>query len=114
MKHIDVAQTIGSPSAFTQEQGDLVYSEIVDSFNKNEKVSLDFSNVESMISPFLNNAIGKLYGLYTSEQIRSLLEMKDFPPEKNSTLNIVISNAKKYYADQAIYKKTVQDVIENA
>lgn len=66
-----------------------------------------------MISPFLNNAIGKLYENYNSEQISSMLKMKSFPPEKNSTLNIVISNAKKYYANKESFEKTVKDVIEN-
>lgn len=114
MKHIDIAYIIGSPSALTQEQGDQVYFEIINSFKKSEPITLDFSNVESMISPFLNNAIGKLYENYNSDQIRSMLKMEHFPPEKNSTLNIVISNAKKYYADKENFEKAVKDVIDNA
>lgn len=108
---IDVAEKINNPSALTQEQGDVIYDIIVSSFKKNEPIALDFLNVESMISPFLNNAIGQLYGKYTSEEISNLLELVNFPTNKNSTLNIVISNAKKFYANQKIFAKTAKDVL---
>ena len=114
MKQIDVAEIIGSPSALTQEQGYLIYNEIIASFQKNDSIALDFSNVESMISPFLNNAIGRLYENYQSEQIKRLLHLIAFPSEKNSTLNIVINNAKKYYSDKKSYEQIVRDVIDNA
>ena len=57
---IDVAEKIGNPSALTQEQGDVIFQEIDSSFKQKKDIFLDFSNVESMISPFLNNAIGQL------------------------------------------------------
>lgn len=114
MKFIDVADKIGGPSALTQDQGNLIYAEIMNSFQENDPITLDFTNVESIISPFLNTAIGKLYETYQSDQIRQLLVLKAFPPEKNSTLNIVISNAKKYYADKENYEKSVKEVIDNA
>lgn len=111
---LNVAETIGSPSALEQEQGDLVYNRIVSAFQNDEEITLNFSDVESIISPFLNHAIGRLYEAYDSEHIKRFLHMENFPKEKNSTLNIVISNAKKFYANQAQYVQTVKDVIDNA
>ena len=110
-KIINVAEKIDNPSALTQEQGDIIYHELVASFDKKEVVVLDFKNIESMISPFLNNAIGQLYGKYTSDEISSLLELKNFPPSKNSTLNIVISNAKKFYTNQKIFSQAAKEVL---
>lgn len=110
---IDVANEIHTPSALTQEQGDIIFNTIISFFEKKETVVLDFSNVESMISPFLSNAIGKLYEKYTSEDIKKLLELKEFPPSKNGTLNLVISNAKKYYSNKEKYERTVKEVIDN-
>ena len=110
-KYIDVAKEIGTPSALEQELGDIIYVEICDSIDKNEKIHLDFSNIKSVITPFLNNAIGQLYGKYSSEQIKSYLNLENFPKSKNSTLNLVIDNAKKYYANKAIYEQSVKDVI---
>ena len=94
-KYIDVAERIGTSSALVQDLGDIIYYEICDSIDKGEKICLDFVNIQSMISPFLNNAIGKLYGKYTTEQIKKYLTLENFPESKNSTLNIVINNAKK-------------------
>lgn len=113
MKYVDVEKVIKSPSALTQEQGNLIYNEICDAFDNYEEIELDFENVESMISPFLNNSIGKLYGKYDSDQIRKFLHMKNFPAEKNSTLNVVIGNAKRFYADKSNYTKVVKEVIDN-
>lgn len=108
---IDVAERIGNPSALTQEQGDIIFHEIDTSFKHKEEIFLDFSNVESMISPFLNNAIGQLYENYTTEDIKHYLHLENFPPTKNSTLNIVISNAKKFYANKKTFAKTAKDVL---
>lgn len=110
-KIIDVADLIKDPSALSQEQGDIVNAVIVASFKEKEKVSLDFSHVESMFSPFLNNAIGKLYENYTTEFITQYLELVNFPKNKVSTLNIVISNAKKFYANPKIFVETLKDVL---
>lgn len=108
---IDVAKKIKNPSALTQEQGDIIYNEITNAFEKNEEIVLDFKNVESMISPFLNNAIGQLYGRYTSEDIKQHLILENFPPEKNATLNVVINNAKNFYANKKVFTQTAKDVL---
>lgn len=110
-KIIDIAAVIDSPSALTQEQGEKIYSIIADSMSRKEEVTLDFGNVESMISPFLNTAIGKLYGPFTGETIGTYLRFKNFPQTKQSTLKIVIDNAKKYYSNKEKYASTVKDVI---
>ncbi|RGY83177.1 STAS-like domain-containing protein [Dorea sp. AM58-8] len=111
MIRIDIAQKINNPSALTQEQGTKIYNAIVTSFEHKEDVTLDFANVESMISPFLNNAIGQLYGKYTGEYLSKHLHLANFPSVKNSTLNVVISNAKKFYADKDAFTETAKDVL---
>lgn len=108
---IDVADRIKNPSALTQEQGDIIYSEIIEAFEKEEIITLDFGNVESMITPFLNNAIGQLYGKYTSEFIKNHLVLNSFPASKIPKLNLVISNAKNFYANKKKFTKTAKDVL---
>ncbi|MCI8712490.1 MAG: STAS-like domain-containing protein [Ruminococcus sp.] len=109
--YLDVAQEIGSPSALTQEQGNIIFEEISKSIRNQSIIHLDFGQIESMISPFLNNSIGKLYGEFTSEQIQNHLDLQHFPDEKKSTLNVVISNAKKYYADKEKFNSAVKEVL---
>lgn len=113
MKRLNVAEKIDSPSALTQEQGDVIRTEIIKAFQNREKIIIDFLDVESIISPFLNHAIGHLYEKYDSAFIRENLLMEHFPPEKNSTLNVVIGNAKKYYANKEQFSKAVKEVIDN-
>lgn len=114
MINLNVAEIIGCPSALEQDQGDLVYNEIISAFQDEKEIYLDFSDVQSIISPFLNHAIGRLYETYDSDFIRKYLHMVNFPKEKNSTLNIVINNAKRFYANKAQYEQLVKEVIDNA
>ena len=108
---INVSAVLDSPSALTQEQGKQIYKLVSESIRAKQRVTLDFDGIESMISPFLNNAIGKLYGEFSSETIKTFLNLENFPPEKNSTLIIVIQNAKKYYEDKDKYNSLLKDVI---
>lgn len=111
--YINVSDVIDNPSALTQEQGNIIYRKIVDSVEKGNAVILDFQQVESMISPFLNNSIGQLYGKYTSKQIEEFLDIRNFPKEKVSTLNIVIANAKRFYKNKQYFNSKVEEIINS-
>lgn len=108
---IAVSAVLDSPSALTQEQGEKIYKIISDSIDAKKEIVLDFSGIESMISPFLNIAVGKLYGAYSSAAINSYLKFYNFPESKLSTLKVVIANAKKFYENKEDYASTVKDVI---
>lgn len=110
-KVLNVMECIGTPSAITQELGDLLYKEIVKSIDREEMIELDFSDIESMISPFLNNSIGRLYGKYSGETLSKYLKIINLPKEKVATVNMVIQNAKKFYTNQKEFEKIVKDVI---
>lgn len=112
-RYINVMECIGTPSAITQESGDLIYEEICNAISNDELILLDFKDIESMISPFLNNALGKLYKDYTSEQITKHVKLVNLPSEKIPTINMVISNAKKYYANKAMFENVVKGVMGN-
>ena len=111
--YLNVADKIGSPSALTQEDGNLIYEEVAQAISQNIAIILDFEQIESMISPFLNNAIGQLYGRFTSEQISKLVNIKNFPEEKTSTLNIVIANAKKFYLNREKFNSVIEEVFDS-
>lgn len=111
--YINVAEKIGNPSALTQEQGNIIYNEIASSIEQGNIIQLDFEQIESMISPFLNNAIGQLYGKYTSQQISDFLKIQNFPDEKKATLNIVIANAKRYYSNKEKFNSTAEEVFDS-
>lgn len=110
---LDVALLINSPSALTREQGTVIYTQIVKNLNDGNKVILDFHNIESLITPFLNVSIGKLYETFNSTQLNHQLEIKNAPDGTNSKFQMVIANAKQYYANKDAFKKAMEDVINN-
>lgn len=110
-ERIVVEQVIGSPSALTVEQGNLVYEKIISGLEAKKKIVLDFSNIESIITPFLNVAIGKLYEKYTSDQLKENIDIINQPEGTNRKLNMVIRNAKNFYADKVGFNKIVESVM---
>ena len=97
---INVKEVIGSPSALTREQGQLLLEEIRGVFAAGDKVIVDFAEIESMIIPFLNIAIGKLYEDNTSDLLKENFKFQSIPKWKAVSFNLVIENVKRYYANQ--------------
>ena len=78
----------GSPSALSREQGAIIYTQIMQILNSGNKVILDFQDIESLITPFLNVSIGKLYETFSSSQLNTQLEIKNPPDGTNSKFKI--------------------------
>lgn len=110
---LNIASLIGSPSALTREQGSIIYTQIIQNLNSGNKVILDFQDIESLITPFLNVSIGKLYETYNSTQLNAQLEIKNPPEGTNAKFQMVIANAKQYYSNKNAFTKVVEDVINN-
>lgn len=110
---LNIASLINSPSALTREQGAIIYKQIVDNLNSGNKVILDFQDIESLITPFLNVSIGKLYETFNSSQLNSQLEIQNPPDGTNSKFQMVIENAKQYYSDKKAFTKAVEDAKNN-
>jgi len=110
---LNVASLIKSPSALTREQGTIIYKQIIQNLNAGNKVILDFQDIESLITPFLNVSIGKLYDTFNSTQLNTQLEIKNPPEGTNSKFQMVITNAKQYYSNKNAFTKAVEDVINN-
>ncbi len=109
---INISKEIGSPSALTREQGKIIYDKINNYIENDTFVILDFIEIESLITPFLNVSIGKLYEKYTSEIIKKYINIINIPEGKASSFNLVIENAKKYYSNKDSFNKAVRDVID--
>lgn len=109
---INIKERIDSPSALTREQGKIIYDYIVELLDENKSVVLDFSEIESLITPFLNVAIGKLYEKYTSAELQESLKIINIPIGKTSSFKMVIENAKKYYCNQEQFNNIIKDVID--
>lgn len=110
---IHVATLINSPAALTVEQGNLLYTEIANLLKKNEEnIIIDFADIESIITPFLNESIGRLYGEFTGEELNKRLSIINQPVGTNRKFNMVIRNAKQFYSNKEEYTKIVKKVLD--
>ncbi len=65
----------------SSDDGQKVHDKIAPLLREGRKVSLSFDRIETIISAFLNAAIGQLYGEFPEEKIRELFSVKDMSPE---------------------------------
>lgn len=105
---IRVIEYVGD-RATDMKQGDEIYNLIIDGFNKNEIVHIDFSNMTTILSTFLNNAIGTLYKDYTSEFLNENLKIKNLCKDDLFILKRVINRAKDFYAKPQVVQSVLDE-----
>ena len=109
---LHVSEILGTTTALTREQGQTIYEKICGFIDAGYTVSLDFSDVESILSPFLNVAVGKLYNKYSSNTLNNQLTITGISDEQYNIFEIVISNAKSYYKDSQSFNQAVTNGCE--
>ena len=110
---VRVFDIVGGPLCVSAEDGQAVHDKIAPLMRDGRRVAVSFDKVETLISAFLNAAIGQLYGEFPEERIRELLSVRDMAQEDLALLKRVVDNAKTYFAhrkqfDQA-WKEEVGD-----
>lgn len=110
---VSVYDIVGGPLCVSADDGQKVYEKIAPLLQAGNMVVLSFAKVETLISAFLNAAVGQLYGKFSEEQIRERLSVQDMDQEDMSLLKRVVDNAKVYFKspkefDQA-WKEEVGD-----
>lgn len=90
-----IKDIIGSDIASDNEQGDLIFDQIVSGVDNHEKqIFLDFSDLKLITTAFLNNAIGKLYKKYSTQELKGLLKVKNIKNKNDlELLRLVVLNA---------------------
>ncbi len=91
---IRVFDVVGTPLCVSSADGQLVYDKLAPLLREGRKVAISFAQVETLISAFLNNAIGQLYGEFTEERV--------------ALLKRVIENAKAYFRDPERFKQVTE------
>lgn len=95
---LNIYDYISSPSATSPTQGDVVFEKIEpiikDCIERDINFSIDFSKINILTTAFLNNAIGKLFYIFDSD---SLLTLMSFTGLSNTTqiktLKLTLSNS---------------------
>ena len=94
---VRIFDIVGGPLCVSAEDGQRVYDKIAPLLRNGQKVVLSFEQVETLISAFLNAAIGQLYGEFSEDRIRELVSIRDMDDEDQAVLKRVVDNAKAYF-----------------
>ena len=97
---VRVFDIVGSPLCVSADDGQTVHYKIAPLLRDNRKVVVSFERVETLMSAFLNAAIGQLYGEFPEERIRELLSVRDMTSEDLTMLKRVVDNAKVYFKNR--------------
>lgn len=71
-----IRDIINSNSANLDEKGELVFQAIKKRIEEDQPVTLDFTGIDTLITAFLNLAIGQLYDLKPVNELTKLVKIK--------------------------------------
>jgi len=97
-KEIIKVYDLTSDMAVEFGNGDALYNLIINSLKTHDKVVVDFSNVNVVLSSFLNAAIGNLFHNLNREEFEEKVEIIGLPEFSINSLVRVINSAEKKFA----------------
>lgn len=106
---LSIFEIVGGSLCVASSEGQKVYDRLAIALKEGQKVTLSFHNITALTSAFLNAAIGQLYGTFSEEQIRSLVNVQDMQPDDLALLKRVVETAKLYFKDPKKFDQAVQE-----
>ena len=86
---IRISEHVGT-QCVSIDDGQKVYRLLAPEFQKGNPVELNFEGVESILTPFLHNSIGRLLGEYEKETVMERLVLCNLSAEHLNLLNSYI------------------------
>jgi len=111
---IRVFDIVGGPRGIDAADGQKVYEEVLAALKDGRKVRLSFDGIRMVITAFLNESVGKLYGALAAEQIDELLEIVDLLPPFQTSLEKSVEWSKAYYADPERMERALREDLDDA
>ena len=109
-----IAKEIVGPNAISMQSGQLLYKQISKPLISGETVEIDFQGVEFFASPFFNASIGFLIQDIKISDLQKNLKITNLSEIGRQLLNLVISNAIKFYDKKNTSEESLQIIIKNA
>ncbi len=106
---VELCDAIG-PRCITVDQGKALYEKIYPALQRGESVVVDLAGVRSLVSLFLNHAIGVLFKDFDRQTLDSLLKFENASEAQLETIARVMENSERYFKDPD-YQKVVDEVI---
>lgn len=106
-----VKEIIGGDTAVSTDDGDVVFQKIIQAFNNNKIVELDFLDINIMTTAFLNAAIGQLYSSYTSEQLNIMLKLVNVADADRVLFKKVVERAKEFFLNKKGFENSANHAL---
>lgn len=97
---LNVPTIIGTPDCVAADDGQKVHDEIAKNLRAGNTVYVSFKGVKSIITAFLNAAIGQLYGDFKEEEMSGKLFLTDARQDDIEKVRKVVAGAKVYFKDK--------------
>ena len=94
---VRVHDIIGGPLCVSAKDGQRLHDKILPLLEAETPLALSFEHVDTVISAFLNSAIGQLYGKLSEDDIGRLLSVRDMADDDREVLDCVVKNAVVYF-----------------
>lgn len=106
---LNVHDIVGT-NAISMQSGENLYNKIFEPLTSGDNVELDFEGVELFASPFFNTSIGLMLKDIEITKLQEKLEFTNLNPVGTQLLNLVISNAIKYYDKESDLAEIVKTI----
>jgi hypothetical protein len=110
---LSIFEVVGSPLCVASSDGQKVCDRLEAALKEGRNVMLSFHNITTLTSAFLNAAIGQLYGTFSEEEIRSLLNVRDMQQDDMALLKRVVETAKQYFKDPQKFDQALLETLED-
>jgi transcriptional regulator len=110
---IRVVDITGSQLGISAEDGQKVFDKIAPLLKQGNQVNISFDQLTTIISLFLNAAVGQLYGVFDENTLKSALHVSGLADDDMVMLKRVVDNAKRYYANAQNFDEAWTAEVEN-
>lgn len=108
-----VHEIIGSARAVDAADGAKIYEIVLAALMNGQNVRLSFDGIRMVITAFVNEAVGKLYGAMPSDQVDQLLEICDVPEAFQISIDKSVEWSKAFFADPEKMQRALLEEFDN-
>jgi len=107
-------EKVCGPHCVGIEEGESFFKQIYPLLKASQEVCLDFANILTITSSFLNAAIGKLFGQFEDDSFEKLIIYRNLDESDMQLLKLVISNAKEHFKKNQSGKEIENKIVERS
>ena len=110
---IKIFEIINTDFAVTTENGNKVFDLIDSNLSSGQSVEIDFTDIQTMTTAFLNSAVGQLYSRkkYNSNFLNKHISLVGYKENHFALIKMVIERAKEYFADKESFERNLDESI---